>query len=289
LAENRILRRLNEAVLGLDRRRSAPRFVRQTFLKWWANHREPTNYDDRPTVALFADTFTNYYEPQHAVAAVRLAWSLGYNVVVPQRVCCGRPLISKGLLEQARTQAEATTQALIALVERGIPIVFCEPSCYSAVRDDHPQLLRGEMQERAKLVSAGCLTLEEWANLALAAGKSPPFAPGPKKILLHAHCHQKALVGTSAAVAVLSVIPGAVVTDLDAGCCGMAGLFGYEREHYDVSRAIGERKLFPAVRERGPDEVVVAPGFSCRHQIAHFTGVKAMSTAELLQRLLVGE
>ncbi len=287
IAQNRAVRRLNELLWGLDRRRLPPRFVRQTFLRWWANRGQLDRDHRKPSVAIFADTFTNYLEPRHAVAAVRVAERLGADVVVPPHVCCGRPLISKGLLDEARTQAAATTAILSPLAERGIPIVFCEPGCYSAVRDDHPQLLRGELQQQARRVVESCLTFEEWANQMLAEADNHTLRDGPERILLHAHCHMKALVGTAPAVQLLSRIPGVSVTDLDAGCCGMAGSFGYECEHYDVSQAIAERKLLPAVRRREADSVVVAPGFSCRHQIAHFTGVEAVSTAELLESLLL--
>ncbi|UCC85219.1 MAG: FAD-binding protein [Gemmatimonadota bacterium] len=289
---NRLARWLGEATLGIDRRRALPKFSRQTFTAWWKRHSARKRKDggeNSPRVVVFADTFTNFFEPLQGIAAVRLAEKLGAQVEVPPRVCCGRPLISKGFLERARMQAEATTTALSPFAEAGVPIVFCEPGCYSAVRDDHPLLLRGELKQRAELVSAACLTAEEWAESALASANGTQnelVAGGPEKILLHAHCHQKALVGIDPSLSLLSRIPGCQVVAVDSGCCGLAGSFGYEREHYDVSKAVGERRLFPAIREREPGSTVVASGFSCRQQIRHFTDVEAISATQLIDSLL---
>lgn len=297
---NPLSRWLSEVVLGIDRRRVLPAFARRTFLGWWNAHgagleaelrRERRELDQDNTskqVAVFGDTFTNHYEPEHGIATVRLAAKLGREVVVPPRVCCGRPLISKGFLDQAREQAAATAQALFPIAERGVPIIFCEPGCYSAVRDDHPLLLRGELKEKAEAVSSACFTVEEWAEETLATmdGDVGYEEGGPSRILLHGHCHQKALTGIGPATKLLSRIPGCEVTDPEAGCCGMAGSFGYEREHYEVSKAVGERKLFPAIRERERDTVVVAPGFSCRQQIKHFTGVDAVTVVQVLEPLI---
>jgi Fe-S oxidoreductase len=215
--------------------------------------------------------------------------AFGEYVNVPPRVCCGRPLISKGLLDEARAAAEATTRTLVRPATHGLPIVFLEPSCYSAVRDDHPHLLRGELQSQSRTVASACIMFEEWAATRLTAAPAagtPTRRPSSPQILLHTHCHHKALLGTGAAVRAMSATGGAVV-DLDAGCCGMAGSFGYEPEHYDVSRAVGERRLFPAVRDRAAQSVVVAAGFSCRHQIAHFAGADAMHPAVLLRTTLL--
>lgn len=290
---SRISRRLSERVLGIDRRREIPTSARRTFLAWWkardaARPESIGGSAGSPRVAIFADTFTNFYEPEHGIATVRIAEKLGLEVVVPQRVCCGRPLISKGFLDRARTQAAATAEALFPLARDSIPIVFCEPGCYSAVRDDHPLLLRGEMREKAEEVAAACLTFEEWAESALGSsqGRDPGIAGGPMNILLHGHCHQKALVGLGPATRLLSRIPGCQVVDADGGCCGMAGSFGYEREHYSISQAVGERKLLPAIRQESPDTAVVAPGFSCRQQIRHFTEAEPVSAMELLEPLL---
>ena len=288
LSSSSVSRWLNEKFLGLDRRRRLPDFAGRTFLDWWTRENNGAAGDEGD-VAIFADTFTNYFEPRHGVAAVRVARRLGARVVVPSRVCCGRPLISKGFLRQAARQAEATIRTLIPLARRGIAIVFCEPSCYSAVCDDHPHLVPASMREQARAVAEAAQTFEEWCGEALEdlpeADVGSLLGNGvseSSQILLHGHCHQKALVGMDPAVGLLSKIPGARVTPLDSGCCGMAGMFGYERKHYDVSRAVGELRLFPALREAASGTAVVAPGFSCRHQIDHFTDRRAVSSMELL-------
>ena len=296
LLQSRPVRLFNEYGFGLDRRRKPPTFSRRTFLHWW--HRDHAPHLARQshqgeTIALFADTFSNYFEPFQAIATARLAERMGFQVIVPAQVCCGRPLISKGLLDEAQQQAARTTATLFPLASQGIPILFCEPSCYSAVVDDHPHLLRGAEQERATQVANACLTFEQWAERTFHTfAPKIQFSNGPEQILVHGHCHQKALTGTRSMVNLLDSIPGCTVTELDTGCCGMAGSFGYEREHFEVSREIGNHQLFPAIEARfaqqrgAADTCVVAPGFSCRQQIAHFTGVSALSPASLLESLL---
>jgi Fe-S oxidoreductase len=207
----------------------------------------------------------------------------GRRAGLAPNACCGRPQISKGLLGEARVLAARNAEILYAPAAAGRPIVFCEPSCLSAVREDAPVLLRGEARRRAETVARASVLFEEYAA-GLAA--SLPLRPGPGRILLHGHCHQRSMGLVDAACRLLSGIPGAEVVDLEAGCCGMAGSFGYARDHYEVSRAIGERTLFPAVRDRPAGAAVVAAGTSCRHQIADFTGVEAVHPAVLLAGLL---
>ena len=161
--------------------------------------------------------------------------------------------------------------------------MFCEPSCLSAVREDAPSLLRGDARKKAEAVAAACLLFEDFAQTAV---MNLALKSGPAEILLHGHCHQKSMGLLAPARSLLARIPGAVVVDLDAGCCGMAGSFGYAAAHFDVSRAIGERKLLPAVRNKKPGTVVVAAGTSCRHQVKDFTGEHAVHPAVLLRSLL---
>jgi FAD/FMN-containing dehydrogenase/Fe-S oxidoreductase len=270
-------RHLNERLLGVDRRRRLPQFKRRTLR------------DSVPAASgaadalLFNDTFTNHYDPEIGLAALRVLQRAGLRVALAPNRCCGRPQISKGLLRDAREMAERNTAALHADAAAGRPIVFCEPSCLSAVREDAPALLRGESRRRAEQVAAASVLFEEFAAPLVAR---LPLKHGPSSVLLHGHCHQKSMGLVGPAKALLSQIPGTSVVDLDAGCCGMAGSFGYSHAHYDVSRAIGERKLFPAVRSRAQGAVVVAAGTSCRHQIADFTGVMAVHPAILLDGLL---
>ena len=272
------VRRLNERLFGLDRRRPLPKFSARPFTRSWRTAR-PTGDSEKIRVALFADTFNNYYEPAQLADAATVLESCGAEVTVAPQVCCGRPHISKGFLDAAARQAGATTAALLPLAEAGLPILFCEPSCYSAVQDDHPQLLRGTAQADARKVAAACQLVEEWAGPRMA-----PTKAGPARVLIHGHCHQKALVGMQPLQQLLSAIPDCELTVLDSGCCGLAGLFGYE--HYDVSQLIGERRLLPAARALEENETIVSPGFSCRQQIKHFTGVQSHSPVSLLATLL---
>jgi Fe-S oxidoreductase len=233
---------------------------------------------------LFVDTFTNHYDPEIGRAALAVMTAAGLRTGLAANGCCGRSQISKGLLDDARALAARNADLLYPDTQAGRPIVFCEPSCLSAVREDAPDLLRGEARRKAQAVAAVSVLFEEF--MAPRTG-ALPLKQGPGTILLHGHCHQRSMALVAASRQLLSAIPGATVTDLDAGCCGMAGSFGYERRHYDVSRAIAERKLLPAVRSRPADSVVVAAGTSCRHQIHDFTGVEAVHPAVLLRSLLL--
>jgi Fe-S oxidoreductase len=196
-------------------------------------------------------------------------------------------MISQGLLAQARAAAQFNTDTLYPLAQSGARFVFFEPSCLSAMREDVPSLLRGEAQHRAAAVAAQSMLFEDLLEQHLDRHPSAvSFAARPGTIVLHGHCHQKAMGLLPPAKALLSRIPQASVVDLDAGCCGMAGSFGYATEHFDVSRAIGERRLLPSARRLEPADVLVAAGVSCRHQIADFTSARAMHPAELLGTLV---
>jgi Fe-S oxidoreductase len=303
LARSRPVRRVNEVVLGIDRRRVPPAFApraQSRALAELASSDAPAGPGSRD-ILLFPDTFITYYEPDHGRAALQLLKALARRVQFgvprvegggPLR-CCGRPQISSGLLDEAVANARHNVSRLHEWAGRGYAIVACEPSCLLTIKDDYPALLRGHERTQAEAVAAACLTFEECLEALLAeaetSGVGPPplaFSAGPKRILVQGHCHQRALVGMGPLVRLLGRIPGAEVVDLDAGCCGMAGSFGYEREHYEISRQVGEGRLFPAVRKAGhePEVVVVAPGFSCRLQIAHFTGRNAEAPARLLHR-----
>ena len=170
---------------------------------------------------------------------------------------------------------------LFPIANRGEKILFCEPSCLSAVKEDAPSLLRGEQQTKARTVAQACMLFEEFA-----AGLDLPLRPGPQRILLHGHCHQKSMGLLEATIALLSRIPAATVVDLDAGCCGMAGSFGYSKDHYDVSVAIANRRLLPAVESMQPGDVLVAPGTSCRHQVADLNGAKTLHPTVLIRNLI---
>ncbi|HUS05486.1 MAG TPA: FAD-linked oxidase C-terminal domain-containing protein [Bryobacteraceae bacterium] len=282
VTRSKIVRAVNQRLLGIDRRRSLPSWSRKTFSALSAQR-----HHSNPDVILFNDTFTNYYSPEIGVAALDVLEAGGLRVGVTSDLCCGRPLISKGLLGRARESARNNVQKLFAAAEAGRKILFCEPSCLSAVREDAPSLLRGEEQRKALVVARACMSFEEFVEAGLAAGRVQlNLTPGPKQVLLHGHCHQKSMGLLPVAKSLLGRIPGAAIVDPEAGCCGMAGSFGYDVKHFEVSRQIGERRLFPAIRDRAQGAVVVAAGFSCRHQIQDFTQVTAIHPAVLLQSLL---
>jgi len=284
LAGSALGRRVNEALLGIDRRRQPPHWARHTLRERLG--RAPSR-TQTPRAVLFADTFTSHVEPEIGVAAFELLDHAGIGAALAPHVCCGRPLISKGLLADARELAARNVAALYPRASRGEAIVFVEPSCLSAVREDAPDLLSGSMREKAHTVARQSVLFEEFLGREVADGRARlALRHGPSTVLLHVHCHQRAMGLGGAATALLSRIPGATVTDLDAGCCGMAGSFGYTRGHYEVSRAIGERKLLPAARSLQPGAVLAAAGTSCRHQVAHFAGVDAVHPAVLLRSLL---
>jgi FAD/FMN-containing dehydrogenase/Fe-S oxidoreductase len=281
------LRSWNEKLFGLDRHRSLPEWSSATFERLSARRSANGGEAD---VLIFNDTFTNYYHPEVGLAAWDVLEAAGARVGLARNVCCGRPLISKGFLAQAREQARRNTELLYPHAESGRKFVFCEPSCLSAVREDAPSLLRGEQQRKACQVAAASLLFEEFLERQVAAGRLRlELQLGPSLLLLHGHCHQKAMGLLEVAKDLLSRIPGAVVVDLDAGCCGMAGSFGYTTDHFEVSRQIGERRLFPAIRQKEDGAVVVAPGTSCRQQVKDFTGETAVHPAVLLRSLLKGQ
>jgi FAD/FMN-containing dehydrogenase/Fe-S oxidoreductase len=268
--------------LGLDRRRTPPILARRT-LRQQANGGGAEAAD----VALFVDTFTNHFHPGIGLAALDVLARVGYRATLAPNVCCGRPLISQGLLGEARARARQNTERLHAIAASGRPLLFLEPSCLSAVREDAPDLLGAEERRQAAVVAGRARLFEDWLEEECRDGRAAlTLRPGPDRVLLHGHCHQKAMGLVAPGRALVSRIPGAAVLDPDAGCCGMAGSFGYLAAHFDVSRAIGERRLLPAARALGPDAVVVASGTSCRQQIADFTGIRALHPAELVQNLL---
>ena len=276
-----------EKLTGMDRRRSLPQWTRRTLRKQAA---QPGTRHPAPGTAralLFADTFTDHADPEIGLAAIEVMRSAGIATGIAPNVCCGRPLISQGRLPEARRLAAANVHALFEAAALGQAIVFVEPSCLSAVREDAPDLLRGELQRRARMIAKQAVLFEEFLEGECAAGRAAlTLDTGPREIFLHPHCHQRSMGLAAPAASLLSRIPSARVVDLDAGCCGMAGSFGYTRDHYDVSRAIAERKLLPAARGMKEGTVLVAAGTSCRHQVADFGGVTAVHPAVLLRSLL---
>jgi len=272
---------LTERLLGIDARRPLPRFERNHFRKWFGNSRAESNNKhpqySRGPIVLLDDCLTSYCEPGVNRAAVEVLEAAGYEVHLAGLECCGRTWASKGFLTEAQTLARRNIELLLPWAQRGVPIVGCEPSCLLMLVDEYQDLVPGEDARTVAAHSALVDTHLVQAKIDL------PFRAKPQDIVLHGHCHQKALVGVQDTQAALAMLPGAKVQLVDSGCCGMAGSFGYE--HYETSMAIGERVLFKAVRN-APTSTIVAPGFSCRHQIEHGAGRQAKHPVQVLAEQL---
>ena len=265
---------LAKALTGMHPARRVPRFARRTFQREVA--RRGTRGGSGPRVVLWPDTFNNHFHPETAMAALEVLEHAGFDVTVPaQRVCCGRPLYEFGLLDRARAYLERTLEAMREEIDRGAFFVVLEPACASVFRDEMPNLLAGNA--RAERLAKQTVTL---AQLLVRQGFDPPLRL-ERRALMHPHCHQHAVLGTQDEMQLLRGI-GIDLDVPDAGCCGMAGSFGFEKSKYDVSVACGERVLLPAVRAAAGDTLIVADGFSCREQIAQLTGRRALHLADVL-------
>ena len=285
------VRALANRVLGLDPRRSLPPFS-PSLARAWPPDRAPSPGESRPTVLLFGDCFTMHNEPGIGLATRRVLEAFGFRVVLADAGCCARSMISLGLLDRAIATIDATARRLLELVgrENALGVLVPEPSCLSAIKDDWLGLRVGvPLGARRRVADLACLPEQfleaRWGH----HPRRPEFralTPG-ERVILHAHCHQKALWGEATSAAPLRRLLGDAVEALDGGCCGMAGAFGYG--HYDLSMDIGERVLLPAVRSAGPGAMIVATGASCRHQIHDGAGCRALHPIEILARRLVDD
>ena len=283
----------SSVILGVDHRRSMPSFARKSFAKWF-EQRHGRNSPASPVsdggqtggkpVVLFNDTFMDYNYPQVGKAAVELLEAAGFRVTLANARCCGRPMISKGLLDEAANNARYNVDLLHAYAGQGIPIVGCEPSCLLTFRDEYPELLK---DEKSRTVAAHTYMIDEFLVMLQDNGELDlEFSDVARKVLFHGHCHQKSLVGTASSLRALGLPPGYQVELVNSGCCGMAGSFGFEKKHYDISMTIGEQALFPAVRAKDPDWEIAVMGVSCRQQIEHGTGRPARHLVEVLRDAL---
>lgn len=238
-------------------------------------------------VYLFADEFTDHQEAELGLTFVRLLNRLGYQVEIPKHGESGRAAISKGCLRLAKKLAIKNVTLLKDVISEDTPLIGIEPSCILSLRDEYPDLVPPEMRGDAKKLAANCLLFDEFLMREARNGRigSDAFRPQDADIWLHGHCHQKSLIGVGASADMLRLIPGARIHVIPSGCCGMAGSFGYEKEHYKTSMAIGEMVLFPTVRKAAASPgktLVAAPGTSCRQQILDGTGVKALHPVEIM-------
>lgn len=279
--------------MKIDPRRSVPRFARPLSRAFSHAEREvPAKGDARPAVAIFGDCFSMYNEPEIGRAAKRVLEAFGYRVLLPRHGCCGRAMISMGLLPEAMETADATLADLREWVksEAVRAIVFLEPSCLSAIKDDWLQLkMQAPHVERAALATK-CWLVEEFLDRAWEEHpRRPEFSRAGAGVLLHGHCHQKALWGVATSANLLRRVVGERLEVLDTGCCGMAGSFGFTTDRFDLSQKIGELALFPTARRAMEDGAsVAAPGTSCRHQLHDGVGMRAWHPVEVVARLLKG-
>jgi len=276
------VRSLIEVLTGIDARRSLPQFVRRNFRSWFGRHTPDAQAGSVGRVVLLDDCLTSYCEPEINQSAVELLERAGYSVQLAGLECCGRPFISKGLVEKGKALARRNVERLAEIADAGIPILGAEPSCLLTLVDEYPDLFPSEATRR---VRGNAFLVDAWLARNLQEAQSRlEFRSLADPVRLHGHCQQKALVGTSGMKQALGLVPGIELQEIDSGCCGMAGSFGYD--HFELSQAIGERSLFPAVRNRPERGIVVAPGFSCRHQIADGTGLEAIHPIVMLRRQL---
>jgi Fe-S oxidoreductase len=275
--------KLSEWIAGFSARRSLPKWRSDVF----RDPDQPLGAADGREVVLFADTFSRAFERENLDAAIRVLTSGGYRVHVAQpakvgerALCCGRTFLSVGLVDQARHEAERTLTALAPYLDRDVPVIGLEPSCILGFRDEIPAIVKSDSARRLATLA---VTFEEFLARESTDGKlSLPLGSMPQRALLHGHCHQKSFAVMGAVERVLRLVPDLKVETIESSCCGMAGSFGYAADTIDVSLAMGELSLLPAVRKAPADAIIVADGTSCRHQIKDGTGRGAIHVAQVL-------
>ncbi len=293
------LRKIANTIVGFHPNRTMPLLAKQTLKKWFkatsTNNQNiktetPNLIADTATkVFLFIDEFTNYNDVEIGIKAVKLLQKLGYEVVVPNHMESGRPQLSKALLEDAKKLANQNVELLSAIITENQPLIGIEPSAILTFRDEYPDLVDDNLVEKAKALAKNVFTIEEFISKEIEAKRisKSSFTNAKKLVKLHGHCQQKAIVGLIPAKRALSFPENYEVQIIPSGCCGMAGSFGYEKEHFEISNQIGELVLFPAIRQLAEDVIIAASGTSCRHQIHDGTGRKAMHVVEILWEALV--
>jgi FAD/FMN-containing dehydrogenase/Fe-S oxidoreductase len=284
--ETPFLRKIANTVVGFHPDRTMPLLAKNTFKSWFKGH-EGTKTPRK--VFLFVDEFTNYNDVEIGMTAVKLLNRLGYEVIVPNHVESGRPQLSKGLLDDAKRLANQNVSLLKNVVSEDIPLIGIEPSAILTFRDEYPDLVDENLLEDARKLSKNVFMIEEFLSKEIEAKRisKSAFTTEKRLVKLHGHCQQKSLSSMVPAKRTLSLPENYEVQLIPSGCCGMAGSFGYEKEHFDISNQIGELVLFPTIRQQGEDVIIAASGTSCRHQIHDGTGRKAKHAVEILYEALV--
>jgi Fe-S oxidoreductase len=285
IVSNAFTSTLFKKAVGFALKRSLPKMNKQTVANWFNAHKSENFGLAAPTkqrLLLFIDEFTNYNDFNTGVAVVKVLAKLGYDLELTQTTESGRSYLSKGMLDEAKVVANENIEAIYPQIDQEIMIVGIEPSAILSFRDEYIDL--GNDKEKAKVIGSKAVLFEEFLAKEAKAGNLDKslFKPLGKTIQYHGHCHQKALSEISDLQATLELIPGANPKQIPSGCCGMAGSFGYEKEHYDLSMKIGELVLLPTVRAMKDEEIAVAPGTSCRHQIKDGAQKASFHPAEVL-------
>ncbi len=282
---------LMKSVLNVAPKRNLPDISKLSLRKWYKKHYAalPGPANKIKSLYFFVDEFTNHNDTEIGVKAISLLKRLGYDVKVVVHEESGRSALSKGLLPKAKKHAEANVRIFEKLIDGNTPLIGLEPSAILSFRDEYPRIVGPDLVAAAKKLKFHVQLIDEFLGKEIAAGNIKPdsFTSEPQKIKLHGHCHQKALSSVSWTQKILSLPANYSVETIPSGCCGMAGSFGYEKEHYEVSQQVGELVLFPSVRNAEADTLIAAPGTSCRHQIADGTGRKAKHPVEILWEALL--
>lgn len=283
--------KLINQLIGFSSKRNLPLLSKNTFLNWYKINKDLYRKANYPNgkVFLFVDEFTNYNESELGVKAFLLLTHLGYEVVVPKHLESGRTFITKGLLRNAKKIANENIALLKDIINFETPLVGIEVSAILSFRDEYLDLVDTNLKSAAEKIAKSTFTIEEFLSSEIKKGKisSVSFTNNFKKIKLHGHCQQKAIASTNATIEVLSLPQNYKVEEIPSGCCGMAGAFGYEKEHYDLSMKVGELVLFPAIRKENADTLICAPGTSCRHQIKDGTGRTVFHPVEIIYDALI--
>ncbi len=288
IVTNGVTSRLVKKIACFSLQRSIPKLHATTLRRWHARHANRTGPFPHGRVFLFCDEFTNYNDTDVGIKAVQLLNRLGYEVVIPRHVDSGRAHLSKGLVRAAQKLAIRNVELLTPVVTADTPLIGIEPSAILGFRDEFPDLVPPHLVESAKALTENTLLFDEFIAREIDRGRITPaaFTGAPRQIRLHGHCHQKALSSLTPTIKALELPANYRVVTIPSGCCGMAGAFGYEAEHFAVSQQVGELVLFPAVRSAPAETIIAAPGTSCRHQIKDATRRRAQHPAEILHDAL---
>jgi FAD/FMN-containing dehydrogenase/Fe-S oxidoreductase len=279
------LRRTVNKIVGFHPDRTMPLLHNATLRKWYHHRKRPNQIQNlQGAVYLFCDEFTNYNDVEVGKTAILLLEALGYEVIIPDHVESGRTYLSKGFVRKAKKIAGRNVELLKAIVTAETPIIGIEPSAILTLRDEYLELVPKELLPAAKQLAKNSFLFEEWFAAEIQKGniKEDSFRAVTKEVHIHGHCYQKSLSSTNPIKQSLGIVPGHKISEIPSGCCGMAGAFGYEKEHYNVSMQIGNLVLFPTINKTDKQAVIAASGTSCRHQIKDGTGRKAKHTAEIL-------